>query len=272
MKFSKDECWNAAVEMVFIGDESGIQFDQFLDWYRRTYPTRVEDVVAQVRFEFEQYDEDNNGTLSKAQLIELLEHMGLSKNTFTDGVTEHTNGDDGDGEATLQGTKWNSVTSLSAAEIAEDLPVSKRGGIRLEDFLHWHMTNHKEEYEFKTVKKVVDKTKEVIRTKLGAVETEFKVGTRVEVFFRGANQWCAGTLTKIVERDSTAYFVGDKRKFRKWVHLLSGNKMVRLEKNVLMTNPLFVLFMSLLVIMLAVYLKLNETKRMYRNGTKVTFV
>eukprot|EP00941_MAST-03F_sp_MAST-3F-sp1_P004706 g4706.t1 len=178
-----------------------ISLGELMHWYRRQYPTRIEDVIAELTYEFNKFDVEASGGLDEKECAQLLRRMELIKEGKT---TE---------------------------EIVATIPLSKKGDIRFEDFQQWHMKNFPGKYKFQSFLKSNDK--KYIETGFGVLETDFEVGKEVEVYFRSKKKWIPGTLTVVVESDGTAQFCSKNGKQRKWINLIGSEhaNVLRLPKN-----------------------------------------
>eukprot|EP00941_MAST-03F_sp_MAST-3F-sp1_P003540 g3540.t1 len=198
VRMNRRMCDIAAKEM---DDENTdvIKFGSFLKWYRRTYPSKVEDVVGQIQYEFRVFDVDKTGGLSESEISNLIDYMGLSK------------------------------PGLTSESIASSIPKSRNGDIRFEDFLDWHMKSYPEEYQFSKQQPIQRKdtdeeTKTINHEDLGLVETQYTKGSQVEVYFRGRKMWYPGELLEINERKGIAHFHSYHGNHVKWVQLSNSSR------------------------------------------------
>eukprot|EP00941_MAST-03F_sp_MAST-3F-sp1_P000232 g232.t1 len=166
-----------------------VDFDKFMHWYRRIYPTRLEDVIAELTYEFNKFDVEKTGGLSDEEVSRLMKRMRLIK------------------------------PGQTMEKIIASLPKSSLGDVRFEDFQQWHMKNYKEKYQFfNTFSK--SKAKRRLSTNLGELETDFQLGTQVEVYFRRKDKWIPGFITKIEQSDGTAQFCSNDGHQHKWVNMI----------------------------------------------------
>eukprot|EP00941_MAST-03F_sp_MAST-3F-sp1_P005580 g5580.t1 len=189
--FSDSQAEAAAKEMDENNSDS-VDFPQFLKWYRRTYPTQMEHIIAKVRFEFDLFDQDKNGGLSSSEIANLIEKLKL---------VDQSGG-------------------KSAEEIAAELPVSHYGDVLFDDFLEWHMLHHKNQYSFLENRTNEEgHRKSFVHTHAGAdIHTDIMIGSKVEVYFRGAQKWVEGEIMEI-DGNGVGSFVSKDGHKRKSVHL-----------------------------------------------------
>eukprot|EP00941_MAST-03F_sp_MAST-3F-sp1_P002537 g2537.t1 len=177
---SMDECQKHANDMD-TNTSNKVEFDELMHWYRRVFPVCVEDVIAELTFEFNKFDVEKSGALNHDELVQLVKRLGI--------VKEDEN----------------------VEEIIESILKDREGGIRFEDFQQWHMHFYPDKYKFHSPKST-DNT--------NTFDSPFKVGSKVELFFPRHDEWIRGTIVKIENSDFTAQFESDDRKYYKWVNLL----------------------------------------------------
>tara|TARA_A100001015_G_C14956590_1_gene699052 strand:- start:412 stop:1539 length:1128 start_codon:yes stop_codon:yes gene_type:complete len=201
-QLTEEQCRKHAVDMD-VDDTNDVTFEELMHWYRRIYPTRLEDVIAELTYEFNKFDVEKTGGLSDEEVSRLMKRMHLIK------------------------------PGQNMKEIIASLPKSSLGDVRFEDFQQWHMKNHKEKYKFhrKFSNIPESKTKKAVSTHLGVMHTDFQVGSLCDVYFRVRNEWVSGYITKINQIDGTAHFESDDHHLHKWVNLVGHEHAGVLRKH-----------------------------------------
>eukprot|EP00941_MAST-03F_sp_MAST-3F-sp1_P003921 g3921.t1 len=183
-----DEAFN---EMDPNGDGT-VTFDEFLEWYKRTHPADPEDFEAQIKYLFEQIDEDGSGELDKEEVAVMAAKMGEK----------------------LKG-RFGSTKALD--EAFAEMDPNGDGSVTFDEFKSWYFREHpmtQEHVEMK-IKFVFDQIDEDGSGELDKEEVKQlceKMGEKMTSFFKGAKALDHAFALMDPNNDGTVTF----EEFRDW--------------------------------------------------------